>query len=183
MSIHNILIFVNINFSSFKINLRVCRSKKDNLVILKAETEHNHDVSRYLSLSVCLSSLSLSLSVCLSVCLSLSLSLSLSLYNPTSYLYCFAIPKSEGNMVPVATLLSLQPYKASTGFSSPSKYMHNIHVCIHRRTYGSLAVMLNTLSSLNIENIIGKNGQIAGFADTMPRCQVSVYMTIFLWFD
>ena len=49
-----ILIFANINFSSFKINCPAeiyvsADRKKDKLVILKAETEHNHDVSRYAS--------------------------------------------------------------------------------------------------------------------------------------
>ena len=61
-----------------------------------------------------------------------------------------AIPKAL-KMVPVATLLGAQYYKASTGFSSPNKYCTTnmatltkspkkklspitINVCIHRRT-------------------------------------------------
>ena len=62
-----------------------------------------------------------------------------------------AIPKAL-KMVPVATLLGAQHYKASTGFSSPNKQSHNylrntcknkqvrkkspiiINVCIHMRT-------------------------------------------------
>ena len=61
-----------------------------------------------------------------------------------------AIPKAF-KMVPVATLLGAQHYKASTGFSSPNKYRTTniatptnikkvrkspiiINVCIHRRT-------------------------------------------------
>ena len=61
-----------------------------------------------------------------------------------------AIPKSL-KMVPVATLLGAQHYKARTGFSSPNKISHNsprntskinkseksliiINVCIHRNT-------------------------------------------------
>ena len=61
-----------------------------------------------------------------------------------------AIPKAL-KMVPVATLLGAQHYKASTGFSSPNKYRTTnmakltnikkvrkspiiINVCIHRRT-------------------------------------------------
>ena len=35
-----------------------------------------------------------------------------------------AIPKAL-KMVPVATLLDAQHYKASTGFSSPNKLLHN----------------------------------------------------------
>ena len=61
-----------------------------------------------------------------------------------------AIPKAL-KMVPVATLLGAQHYKASTGFSSPNKYCTTniatlrknkslkksliiVNVCIHRRT-------------------------------------------------
>ena len=57
-----------------------------------------------------------------------------------------AVPKAL-KMVPVATLLGSQHYKASTGFSSPNKYHTTnfatltkiksliiINVCIHRRT-------------------------------------------------
>ena len=74
-----------------------------------------------------------------------------------------AIPKAL-KMVPVATLLGAQNYKASTGFSSLNIYHATniasltnksakkgpiiIIVCI---LYGRLAVMLNMLSSINIE--------------------------------
>ena len=79
-----------------------------------------------------------------------------------------AIPKAL-KMVPVATLLGAQHYNASTGFPSADKYYKTnfatitkikktlkkspiiIHVCIHLRTVWMLAVLLNTLSTLNIE--------------------------------
>ena len=74
-------------------------------------------------------------------------------------------------MVPGATLLGAQHYKACTGFSSPKQYRttnfatltkikkspkksDNNQCLYHKRTYGRLSVMLNTLSSLNIEIII-----------------------------
>ena len=74
-------------------------------------------------------------------------------------------------MVPVATLLGTQHYKASTGFSSPNKHRTTIIASLTKSPkkklspikpisvfiggpYGRLAIMLNTLSSLNIEIII-----------------------------
>ena len=77
------------------------------------------------------------------------------------------IPKAL-NMVPVATLLGVQHYKASTGFSSPNKYRTTYFATFAKikksekksliikngGSYGRLAVMLNMLSSLNIEIII-----------------------------
>ena len=78
-----------------------------------------------------------------------------------------AIPKAL-KMVTMATLLGAQHYKASTSFSShkyrttniatltkkmPEKKSDN-NVCITGGPYGRLAVMLNMLSSLNIEIII-----------------------------
>ena len=78
-------------------------------------------------------------------------------------------------MVPVATLLGAQHYKASTGFSSPNKYRTtNIATLTSGGRYGRLAVMLNTLSSLNIEIII--------IIITMPTkliCHTEILLKIF----
>ena len=70
-------------------------------------------------------------------------------------------------IVPVATLLGAEYYKASTGFSYPIKYHtaniasltkspqeNNNHCLFIRGSYGRLAVRLNVLACLNIEIII-----------------------------
>ena len=81
-------------------------------------------------------------------------------------------------MVPVATLLGAQYYKASTGSSSPNKYRTTNTTTLKKIKSGKkespiiikiftggLAIMLNTLSSLNIEIIsspepLGSQGEL-----------------------